>query len=1079
MARRACDEASPPDAGDCFVASAPRNDRWTGEASQGETALIPATTGKKGEPLAIAVVGLAARFADALDIEAFWDMLRAGRAAINHMPSGRHPEAAALDRRGGFVPDADAFDAAFFRISPTEAALMDPQQRLFLEQAWLALEDAGLAGDRASELRCGVYVGAGAGDYAEVLKAAGVHGNPLALMGNVPSILAARISYFLNLKGPSLAVDTACSSSLVAVHLAIEALERGEVDVALAGGVCVINTPEFMRAMAAGGMLSPSDACHTFDAAADGFACGEGAAAVVLKPLATALADRDHIWGIIRGSGINQDGRTNGITAPNGPSQEALEAEVYRRHGIDPRGISYVEAHGTGTPLGDPIEVDALTAAFRRFTADTGFCRLGSVKTNIGHTLTAAGLAGLAKVLLQLRHETIAPSLHCATVNPRIDLQSSPFTVATRAEPWPRVAGVPRRAAISSFGFSGTNAHVVVEEAPDPPPRVPASGPFPIVLSARTHDALRRRAAAISAAVAGVPKRGAPAMELRDLAFTLACGRAHLPVSTGFMADDRAAVLAGLARIALAAAPIATADPHIDLPVARFADARRVPLPGDPFERLSIRPPAPVFPASAPRSASAASVMPEAAAPTELDPAAIRAHGAVFAAAEDWGRAALVEAMRRLGLFDLGRRSFTRAWARRRLGVTDARARLFDALVDMLARDGVLATEAAVVRLATVPAPADLDGQRLAQPAARPFLDLLAAATAGLPEVLTGRRTAMEVLFPGGRGDLVEAVYRGNPLADYLNCLLAKRVSAMAEGRGALRVLEVGAGTGGATRAVLARLGPAVSYLFTDVARAFVAAARRAFGGDPRVGFAVFDLEAPPPVEVAAAGPFDVVIASNVLHATRRIADVLARLHGLMAPGAALVLNEVTKAQDFATLTFGLTDGWWAFEDERLPGSPMLSVAGWRHALAAAGFPCVEADGLAGEDGGLVQAVLSATRDQAPPALVVPAPVPQPVRQATLEAPHRRQVKRDTLVAASGEIERFLTQTVAGVLTMAPADIDRRARFMDYGLDSILGVALVEKLNSALGTDLRPTVVFDHPTVADLGAHLATLVAEN
>ena len=986
---------------------------------------------KAGEPLSIAVVGLAARFADAPDIVAFWDMLRAGRAAVNRMPAGRHPNAASLERRGGFVPDADMFDPAFFRVSPTEAALMDPQQRLFLEQAWLALEDAGLTGDRASGLRCGVYVGAGGGDYAEVLKQAGVSGNPLALMGNVPSILAARISYFLNLKGPSLAVDTACSSSLVALHLAIEALERGDVDVVLAGGVCVINTPEFMRAMAEGGMLSPSDACHTFDAAADGFACGEGAAAVVLKPLAAALADGDHIWGIIRGNAVNQDGRTNGITAPNGPSQEALEAEVYRRYGIDPRGISYVEAHGTGTPLGDPIEVDALTAAFRQFTADTGFCRLGSVKTNIGHTLTAAGLAGVAKVLLQLRHETIAPSLHFGTVNPRIDLGAGPFTVPVRAEPWPRVGGIPRRAAVSSFGFSGTNAHVVIEEAPVPAPRPPANGPFPIVVSARTPGALRRRAAAIAAAAAG--------MDPNDVAFTLCAGRARLPVSAGFMASDRDSMIAGLERIA------AGESGAVDLSDVSFAGARRVPLPGDPFDRIRIAPPS------------------RTAATTAPDPAVLRAHGAVFAAAEAWGRLSLAEVMRRLGLFDAGRTVFTRAWARQRLGVIAGRARLFDALIDMLAQCGVLITEGDLIRLAVVTGPTDIDSRRPTQPEAKPFVDLLAAAIAGLPDVLTGRRTAMEVLFPGGHGDLVEAVYRGNPLADHLNTLLAAQVRTLADRGRPPRILEVGAGTGGATRAVLGVLSSDVHYLFTDVARAFVGAAQRGFADDKRLGFAVFDLEALVPPEVAAAGPFDVVIASNVLHATRRIGDVLKRLHAIMAPGAALVLNEVTQAQDFATLTFGLTDGWWAFEDERLPASPLLSADGWRDALAAAGYPGFEADGLAGEDGTLIQAVLTGTRNDVPTAdLGRPA---NPIVKPT-QAPTRKPA----------ELELFLTETVANVLTMAPGDIDRRARFMDYGLDSILGVALVEKLNATFGLDLRPTVVFDYPTIADLGAHLATAV---
>ncbi|WP_044562063.1 SDR family NAD(P)-dependent oxidoreductase [Azospirillum sp. B4] len=1012
----------------------------------GQTGPTRSGPSETGTPLDIAVVGLAGRFADAPDIWSYWDMLRAGRAAIAPMPAHRHPKAAGLARRGGFIPDADMFDAAFFRISPTEAALMDPQQRLFLEQAWLALEEAGLAGDRASGLRCGVYVGAGAGDYADALKAAGVDSNPLALMGNVPSILAARISYFLNLKGPSLAVDTACSSSLVALDLAIKALERGEIDVALAGGVCVINTPAFLQAMAEGGMLSPSDACHTFDAAADGFACGESAAAVVLKPLAAALADGDHIWGVIRGSAVNQDGRTNGITAPNGPSQEALARDLYRRYGIDPRGIGYVEAHGTGTPLGDPIELDALTAAFRAFTGDTGFCRIGSAKTNIGHALTAAGIASLVKVLLQLHFETIAPSLNFSGPNPRIDLAASPFTVPVRTEAWPRKPGAPRRAAISSFGFSGTNAHVVVEEAPTRSARPRATGPFPIMVQARTAEALRQRAAAIRAAIAARPD-----MALDDLAFTLSSGRAALPEGAGFMADSIADALAGLDRIASGAVLRA------NLPPVQWAGARRIPLPGTPFERGRFRPAMPVA---------------TPAADAAIDSAVLHAHGTVFAAAEAWGRAALVDAMRRMGLFDAGRLSFTRAWTQRKLGIAQNRTRLFDALIDILARTGALIADGDLIRLPPNASPPDSTAPKPTQAEAKPFLDLLGAAIAGLPDVLTGRRTAMEVLFPGGSGHLVEAVYRGNPLADHLNTLLADRVADLARARCAdrpvVRVLEVGAGTGGSTRAVLARLGPQAEYLFTDVAPAFVSAARRSFAGDGRVTCAVFDLETAVPAEVAAAGPFDIVIAANVLHATRRIDGVLRRLHSVMAPGAALVLNEVTRVQDFATLTFGLTDGWWAFEDDRLPGSPLLSTEGWQAALAAAGFPELSVGGLADDSGQIIQAVLTATRDQAAAALTAPMPAPSKLAPAP----------RPAATAGSADIDRLLIEAVARVLTMAPADIDRRARFMDYGLDSILGVGLVEKLNAALALDLRPTVVFDHPTVADLGAHLTALLAE-
>ena len=430
----------------------------------------------------------------------------------------------------------------------------------------------------------------------------------IALGGSL-AILSARISYLLDLKGPSLPLDTACSSSLVAVHLACQSLIAGDCDMALAGGVSILMTDGRLHSfLDDAGMLSPTGLCHTFDNAANGFVPGEGVGVVVLKRLDAALADGDDIVGVIKASSINQDGRSNGITAPNGPSQTALELAVYERAGIGPAEIGLVEAHGTGTQLGDPIEVNALTASFRRSTDRRGFCALGSVKTNIGHTLTAAGVAGLIKALLALKHGTIPPSLNFASDNPEIDFAGSPFFVPRQAMPW---MGAARYAAVSSFGFSGTNAHVLLGEAPALPPRyrtaVRDGGPTLILLSGRTAEALEaRREDLLRWLETHTPS-------LADLAYTLSHGRSHFEHRLALLVESVDELRAGrgrnwrseplvlparggqdaaLERLLSAAAPdlAAIADCYIaggDGDWSRLAvpGARRVALPGYRFAR--------------------------------------------------------------------------------------------------------------------------------------------------------------------------------------------------------------------------------------------------------------------------------------------------------------------------------------------------------------------------------------------------------------------------------------------------------------------------------------------------------------
>ncbi len=1046
----------------------------------------------------IAVIGMAGRFGDAPDLDAYWRMIEEGRHCLVEMPHRRWPTLEGARRRGGFLPDEDRFDPLFFRISPTEAALMDPQQRLFLETAFHALEDSGYAPEQLSGARCGVFVGAGAGDYAQRFRDAGLETNPLGLMGNVTSILAARISYFLNLKGPSVALDTACSSSLVAVHLACESLISGTTDIALAGGVAVISTPQFIVAASEGGMLSPNDRCATFDAAADGFVCGEGSGAVVLKRLADALRDGDAIHGVIRGSGINQDGRTNGITAPSAPSQAALEVEVYRRAGIDPATVSYVEAHGTGTPLGDPIEVEALTAAFRRFTDRTGFCALGSAKTNIGHALTAAGIAGLLKLLLMLRHKRIPPLVGFTEANPRIDFATTPFVLPTTAEPW--TAAGPRRAAVSSFGFSGTNAHLVVEEAPAAPRRAPAEGPFLFVLSGRSEEARRARAVALEA------HPGASAADLRDVAFTLAAGREHYPHRLAIVAADAAGlraalqawlagergpdVLAGEARPegpgpALTALGEQTARQAPDLKALRIladlyvqgasfdwatlpgaAGGRRCSLPGYPFERVSctIAPGARLSRAAHAVEQAEGRAALESRAPsdalTELQTALadrpspdLADQATAFQAVEAWGRRALAGAYAAMGLF--GRQVYTVAGLRKAAGIVPAKRRLHDALADMLVRDGVLKREGDLLRVRAAAPATDLAAERRrlaeAAPELAPFLALLARCIECLPEVLTGRMTPTEALFPDGRMDLVEPIYQGSRLAEHFNGLLADAVSTLAQrlGRPA-RILEIGAGTGGATAGILRALAApeaVESYHYTDISRGFVQLGQQRFGASHGfMRFAALDIERDPREQGFEAGSFDIVVASNVLHASHDIARAAGHAAALVAPGGFLLLNEVTALQDYATLTFGLTDGWWAFEDaeRRIANAPLLDVAGWRGVLAAAGFPRLASFGLPGETAERAsQSVLVAVRDAAQDDEVAPANLAD-------------------IVAAE----------VARALSLPVDKLDRRGRFMDFGIDSILGGQVVARLNTVLGLTLRPTVLFDHPSVRDLARHI-------
>ena len=516
----------------------------------------------------VAVVGIGCRFPGDVDgPQSLWRLVVNGVDAVGDVPADRWDADAFFDpdplvpgrmstKRGGFVDDVAGFDADFFGIAPREAQAMDPQQRMLLEVSWEALEQAGIPPDALGGTRTGVMMGVYYNEYqalsAQSVESVGAYTGT----GNAHSVTVGRIAYLLGLRGPAVAVDTACSSSLVAVHLACQSLRLRETDLALAGGVSVILRPETQIAISAWGLLSPQGRCATFDAAADGFVRGEGAGVVVLKRLVDAVRDGDRVLAVVRGSAVNQDGRSNGVTAPNALAQRDVIVDALHSGDIAADSVHYVEAHGTGTVLGDPIEFEALAETYGRGATS---CALGSVKTNLGHLEAAAGIAGLIKATLAVQSGEIPPNLHFSQWNPAIDPSPTRFFVPTETTRWPSIDG-PRRAAVSSFGLGGTNAHVVIEQGPEPTSATAQStgSVCTLTISGKT----RERVAAMAAALADWMDGAGAGVPLADIAHTLDHHRARQTTFATVCAVEHSQAVTGLRALALGQPAAGLVAPH-------------------------------------------------------------------------------------------------------------------------------------------------------------------------------------------------------------------------------------------------------------------------------------------------------------------------------------------------------------------------------------------------------------------------------------------------------------------------------------------------------------------------------------
>ncbi|MFJ8148772.1 SDR family NAD(P)-dependent oxidoreductase [Streptomyces sp. NPDC096048] len=1065
----------------------------------------------------IAIIGIGGRFPGADGPEALWARLAAGDDLVTPVPADRWDHSRYYDptaapgttdcRHGAFLDAIDTFDAAFFRVLPSEAESMDPQLRLLLEVLHATAEDAGAAPAlRGSDT--GVFVGQCFQDYDNEMiargRTVGVH-DPI---GAAMSMTANRPSFFFDLSGPSLTVDTACSSSLTALQLAVASLRRGECSMAFAAGTNLIASPRHYLKLSAIGALSPGGRCYSFDARADGYVPGEAVAAVLLKPLRQALADGDPVHAVIRSVAVNHGGHASSATAPNQARQEALLRRAWSEAGIDPATLTYLEAHGTGTRLGDPIEVEAVKGALRAHGGEPHIV-LGSAKSHLGHTEGAAGLVGVVKTVLSMRHGLIPAMPSFQEANPYCRLDEGPLHVNREPVPWDPPPGVPRRAGVSSFGFGGSYAHVVIEEPPVRQAARPSEGPLIFPFSARTPERLRalaRRYLDFLGPGCGLPTSG--------IAATLQHGREAAAARCAVIADSRSALVRGLEAL-LATEEADSTGTVYDMTGTAARDARRaddtgrlarswadgetVDWPTGPDGRPEPRVPLPTYPFE-PRRFWLREPAAPVPAPAQPPPAPVEHDTADATAALAAELAARVEESGYSGARILGAlvefsalgRALAASVLRRHTG--RGRYGADDHLVDRMeiAPGHEHFTEFLERALRTCEPPADgeeAEQARLtarlrelarANPEIEPHIDLVVSWSRQLPDVLADRVNPLELYFPGD-DEGIARVYGNTGIADHFNDLIAHAVAGHLREQHArrpgepLRVLEIGAGSGATTERVL-RLVDAlglpedtVAYYFTDVSPAFFRTARqRLAGARTAVRYAAFDLEGDLAGQGFEPGFFDVVVATNVVHVTRAVADSVTRVRQLLTEGGVFALNELTLALDYLTLMFGMVPGWQPPQDGRLPGSPLLDATGWRRVLATAGFDPVWVFGAADVDEAEAdQCVLlgrAAARPYATPAAEEAATAAAPRTSVPAAAP---PAEDDT----PARLARHLRQGFAEFLSVPADTVDDTTAFAAYGLDSLGAIQMVRTMEGTFGP-LPKVLLYECRTVAELAAYL-------
>jgi len=1209
------------------------------------------------EPLAI--VGFAHRLPGVDPVpEALHPALLGKLDAISEIPADRwnadafyHPVRGTpgrmYTRRGGFLEDVRGFDPEFFGISPFEATHIDPQQRLLLEVAWEALEHAAIDPTGLRGSPTGVFVGIASNDWGR--RSLAGHANAYASVGSAFSVAAGRIAYLLDLRGPALSIDTACSSSLAAAHVAATSLRRRESDLAIVGGVNLILSPEVTVDFCQAGMLSDDGRCRTFDAEADGYVRGEGCGVVILKRLSDALEDGDRVLATLRGSALNQDGRSSGLTAPNGPAQEAVVRAALNDAGLEPDDIGYVEAHGTGTPLGDPIEAQALGAVFATGSRVKPLL-VASVKTNLGHLEAAAGVTGLIRTVEVLRYGQVPAHLHLQTPNPHIPWTELPLDVPTDTVPLPATGGA-RRAGVSSFGFSGTNAHLILEEAPPSPPRPRGdAGTHEGAPTERTHHLLALSAASEEAlgvlAERYVAYLGRTDDAFPDICFTANTGRAHFRHRMTVVAEDSPAAAAAIAEwlesgsaagvrtggtgsedrsaIAFRFPNLSTGDPdvveaqvalsrrwqgwgvHPDLvaaeggghlaavrvagdldvpmlsgldgalvPQNRMVDAefletavsgpssdlekalrreevghvididparsdpllevlaalhvdgldpdwvafeggrarRKVSLPTHPFLRRHFWLDDAIVETASPWDAARSGALERSGlAPIDIN---LASYPGKWAALADFSHAVGRNALVALGAFDesAGRASLDGVMERAEIDplYRPIVARWLAAIEE----DGVLEREDGEWRWTETPSRVEVESirerveERMADDPG--LLRYVLHSSSLVESILAGRESPLSTLFPDGSFDLASKLYEGAGQLRYVNGIAAAALRDWIAARpptAPVRVLEIGAGTGGTTSSLVPLLpDDRARYDYTDVSDVFLEWGADKFSGVEFLRTRPFDVEVDPRTQGLEPGGYDIVVASNVLHAVRDLRAVLRTVRSLLAPGGMLVLVESTGHLEWHDVTTGMIEGWQHFEDDLRSDGPLLEVPRWLELFSETGFDDAAAFPPADSPASVLrQHILLATVTGAPSVAedsvaagdssATGAGQQERTSDSTQVTSHQRADSASSPASesdagatsapevGSSAIESLLADAVGTerdevvmeavrecVMEILRSDPDRPpsrdARLMELGVDSLMAVRLGKLLRTRLGLaePLPSTLIFDYPTI--------------
>lgn len=856
----------------------------------------------------IAIIGISIRYPMANNVDEFWDNLYNERNCITKIPKSRWDMDEYFDpdekmakygkiycNYGGFIDRIYDFDPIFFHIPPTEAVTMDPQERLFLTETYKAIGDAGYTqkglkdSARYANTDVGVFVGATTFSYSLLGQEQWEKGN-YQIPASTGWGIANRISYTFDFNGPSIAFDTACSSGLVAVHEACEKLINRECGVAIVGGINLYLHPSKYIRMCQVKMLSKKGRCNSFGADADGFVPGEGVGVLILKPIERAIEDSDHIYGVIKGTAVNHGGRMHGFTVPNPNAQAAVIKEALKKSCITPDQISYIEAHGTGTELGDPIEITGLKKvfAFDNFNNNKCKVKIGSVKSNIGHLESCAGIASITKVLMQFKHRTIVKSLNCEVMNPNISFSGTPFELCDKQSEWLTNDIIENgehtrdkmRAGISSFGAGGVNSHIIIEEYPYNEIKCDQISENLVLLSANDREELDK----------------------------------SINIMYKFLLSNKKCSLKKL----------------------RLNDVLKNEI--ENCYRI-------------------------------IDQDSIKHYEKAFEELQNYINILLADAFIGLGINDENCRFTDVNEIKLKLHITSQYDRLTNAFLKILEKAKlVYNSNEYIFNFSSISFDSEVRKERIANirndlkskySEVIPYIELIDTCVNSYTEILTGKVSYTDVMFPNGKMDLVEKIYKGNKIADYFNKAAAYSVKCWvkafieANPGEIVNILEVGAGTGGLSKFMLKELNEFrnnVHYCYTDLSFGFTQFGKKIFKEYDFVEYRLFDAEKPVEAQGFTKNSYNIVIASNVVHATKNIENTLGNIYDLLNNKGIIVLNESIQRLDYSTLTFGLTDGWWLFEDEenRIEFSPILSNEKWSNVLKKSSFSNQISIGLPG-----------------------------------------------------------------------------------------------------------------------------------